>query len=113
MSQPTDPKLPTEPPPLPPSLLERYGTAAVVTILVLFAVEMAVLVPLLRYGVDVTPLTAWIARTFGVDVGPAAGEPVSWWVALGVAYAITRAIKPLQLALAAGLTPITARLLDR
>lgn len=113
MSTPPDPAPAEAPAEVPPSLLERYGTAAVVTILALFGVEMAVLVPLVRYGVDVTPLTGWIARTFGVDVGPAAGEPVSWWVALGVAYAITRAMKPLQLAVAAGLTPITARLLDR
>lgn len=112
MSQPAEPVSP-EPTPAPPSLLERYGTAAVVTILALFAVEMVVLVPLVRFGVDLSPLTSWIARTFGVNVGASAGEPVSWWVALGVAYALTRAVKPLQLALAAVITPFTARLIAR
>lgn len=94
-----------------PSLLERYGTAAVITILGLFALEMIVLVPLVRFGVDLGPLTRWLQATFGVAVATEPGAPVSWWLSAGVAYAITRPLKPIQLAVAALLTPLVARVL--
>lgn len=87
------------------AVLEEYGTIAVVVILVLFAIEMTVLVILLRAGVDFSPFVAWVQATFGWDVSgvlDAAGT-------FGIAYAITRVLKPLQLALAAVLTPIVAR----
>ena len=48
-----------------PSALELYGKATLVTILVLFAIEMAVLVPLIRFGMDISPLTSWIDSSFG------------------------------------------------
>jgi uncharacterized protein YqhQ len=48
-----------------PSTLEKYGKATLVTILILFAIEMIVLVPLLRFGMDISPLTSWIDSTFG------------------------------------------------
>lgn len=86
------------------AVLEEYGTIALVVILVLFAIEMTVLVILLRAGVDFEPFVAWVQATFGWDVSGvlnAAGT-------LGIAYAITRVLKPFQLALAAVLTPIVA-----
>lgn len=82
-------------------LLERYGMVAVGVILVLFVIEMTVLVTLLRMGVDFGPFLAWVSARIGIDVSgvlDAAGT-------FGVAYAITRVLKPFQLALAALLTP--------
>jgi hypothetical protein len=48
-----------------PNNLELYGKATVATILVLFAIEMVVLVPLVRSGMDISPFTRWIDSTFG------------------------------------------------
>lgn len=91
------------------AVLEEYGTIAVVVILVLFAIEMVVLVTLLRMGVDFQPFIDWVQGTFGWDVSgvlDAAGT-------FGIAYAITRVLKPFQLALAAVLVPIVARFWHR
>lgn len=86
--------------------LERYGLWFAGTVLVLFVLEMTVITLALQRGVDVKPWIGWIHDTFGVDAGgvwDAAGP-------LAVAYAITRVLKPFQLALAAVLTPMVARL---
>ena len=113
-----------------PSTLELYGKATLVTILVLFAIEMAVLVPLLRFGMDISPMTTWIDSTFGSSLTAVCGaylllilcnsfyyvqekgQPTSWGMAFAVAYGITRATKPIQLMLAGVLTPIVARFLS-
>jgi len=81
--------------------LERYGMVAVGVIVVLFVLETTVLVTLLRMGVDFGPFLGWVSGAIGLDVSgvvEAAGT-------FGVAYAITRVLKPFQLALAALLTP--------
>ncbi|MCB9681911.1 MAG: DUF1279 domain-containing protein [Alphaproteobacteria bacterium] len=91
-------------------LMERYGGAAVATILGLFALEMGVFTPLVKYGVDLSPLLDWIGRTFGWELerDPTAGN--SWLFSLAIAYAITRPLKPIQIAIAVVLTPIVAQL---
>ena len=86
-------------------MMEEYGPIALAVVLGLFAVEMVVIVSLLRMGVDFGPFVAWVEATLGWDVRgvvEAAGT-------VGVAYAITRLLKPLQLAVALVLTPIVAR----
>ncbi len=83
------------------ALLETYGMVAVAVVLMLFVVEMAVLVTLLSAGVDLEPMVATVGRWFGADTSgllSTAGTFV-------VAYAITRLLKPFQLALAVVLTP--------
>jgi hypothetical protein len=91
-----------------PSFLERWGPAAVVTLLSLFALELAILTPAIRFGVDVGPIVRWINATFGAAITVDGGQP-SWWLSLGLAYAITRGLKPVQLGVAAVLTPIVGR----
>jgi hypothetical protein len=83
------------------ALLETYGMVAVAVVLLLFVAEMAVLVTLLRAGVDLEPMVATVGGWFGADTSgllSTAGTFV-------VAYAITRLLKPFQLALAVVLTP--------
>lgn len=87
------------------AMMERYGMVAVGVVMALFVTEMVVLVTLLRFGVDMAPLVAWFQDTFGWDTSgilESAGTVV-------VAYAITRLLKPFQLALAFALTPVVAR----
>lgn len=86
-------------------LIETYGLIAVFTGLGLFVIEMVVIVALLKAGVDMQPAVDTIAGWFGWDgsgVLEAAGT-------VGVAYAITRILKPLQLIATALLTPVVAR----
>lgn len=82
-------------------MVERYGMVAVGVILALFVLEMAVIVTLLRMGVDFQPFLQGVSSSIGIDVSgvfDAAGT-------FGIAYAITRVLKPFQLGLAAILTP--------
>jgi hypothetical protein len=86
-------------------MLETYGFTFVGVLMGLFVTEMVVLVTLIQFGVDLAPFAAWFHTTFGWDVSgilEVAG-------AVGVAYAITRLLKPFQIALAFVLTPIVAR----
>lgn len=97
--------------PKPPGkgMLERYGGVFVGVVMFLFVVEMAVIMTALRNGVDFGPVVAWCQNTLGLDASyvlESAGT-------LGVAYAITRLLKPFQLMAAAALTPIVARQLGR
>ncbi|MCB9664268.1 MAG: hypothetical protein H6732_09155 [Alphaproteobacteria bacterium] len=99
-----------------PSFFERYGPAALATVLGLVAIEMALLTPMIRYGLDLGWLYTWIAETFAVDVAPAPAEDGSvdgrpgWIAAAVLAWTIRRPFKPLELALAAVLTPAVALL---
>ena len=62
-----------------PNNLEIYGKATLVTILVLFAIEMVVLVPLVRSGMDISPLTRWIDSTFGSTLTAVLVFPPSYY----------------------------------
>ncbi len=89
--------------------IERYGGVAVAVIFGLFLAEMVVLVGLLRLGVDLTPFVSAVASWTGVDLSgvmEAAGT-------IGIAYAITRILKPFQLLVAAILTPPIAAALGK
>lgn len=87
-------------------LIEQYGMVAVGTTLGLFAVEMIVLVALLRAGVDLEPMLLWLGTNLGADVsGILAGAGT-----VGIAYAITRVLKPLQIVAVIMLTPLVAKL---
>ena len=85
-------------------MLETYGGVFVAVVLVLFAVEMTVLVTMLRAGFAVGPLVAWLNDTVGLDASGVLGAAGTF----GVAYAITRVLKPFQLVLAGILTPPVA-----
>ena len=90
-------------------LMEEYGAIAIGVTLTLFAIEMVTLVALLRAGVDFGPFVAWVNNTLGWDASgvlEAAGT-------VGIAYAITRALKPLQIMLVLVLTPIVARVVRK
>lgn len=91
------------------AMLERYGAVAVGVIFALFVIEMVVIVLLLRVGVDFDPFLVWISETSGVDVGGVAEAAGT----LGVAYAITRLLKPFQIAVALILTPPIAGFVAR
>lgn len=97
----------------PPSrasqLLETYGGAAVVTFLGLLALEMVILTPLVHYGVDLSPLFDWLQRTVGWAPDTSGEGGQSWFISMGIAYAITRGLKPLQIAAALVLIPVVAR----
>jgi hypothetical protein len=97
------------PKPTGKGMLERYGGVFVGVVMFLFVIEMAVIMTALRNGVDFGPVVAWCQNTLGLDASyvlESAGT-------LGVAYAITRLLKPFQLMAAAALTPIVARQLGR
>lgn len=90
-------------------LMEEYGAIAIGVTLTLFAVEMVTLVALLRAGVDFGPFVAWVNNTLGLDASgvlEAAGT-------VGIAYAITRVLKPFQIMLVLVLTPVVARFVRR
>jgi len=90
-------------------MLETYGGVFVAVVLVLFAVEMTVLVAMLRAGFAVGPLVSWLNDTVGLDASGVLGAAGTF----GVAYAITRVLKPFQLLLAGVLTPPVAALWGR
>lgn len=84
--------------------LERFGLIAVLVGLSLFVIEMTVLVSLIRAGVDLRPFLDTVSGWIGVDASgilDAAGT-------FGIAYAITRLLKPFQIAATVVLTPPVA-----
>jgi hypothetical protein len=90
-------------------LVEEYGFIAVGIILVLFAIEMVVLISLLEAGVDLAPFTQWFDGLTGWNLSATLEVAGTW----AIAYAITRVLKPFQLAVAFVLTPIVANLLGK
>ncbi len=90
-------------------LMELYGGVALGVSLLLFALEMAVLVTLLKVGVDITPLTDWLASTFGWQIDEGAQSASAW----PIAYGITRLLKPFQIGATVVLTPPVASVVDR
>lgn len=87
-------------------MLEAYGWVLVGTTMATTVLEMAFFVTALRYGVDLEPFLRWAGGLFGVDGVAVLGTAGTF----GVAYAITRLLKPFQLALVVVLTPFVARL---
>jgi hypothetical protein len=87
-------------------MMEEFGLIFVGVVMSLFVIEMTVLVTMISMGVDLGPFATWVQSTFGWDISgvlEAAGT-------IGVAYAITRILKPFQLGLAFVLTPIVGRI---
>lgn len=91
------------------ALIERYGAAVLVTTLTVFAIEMTVLIALLKNGVDMEPMIAfldglplvsreWISGTTGT---------------VALAYALSRLLKPFTFPLVLFLTPGVARVMGR
>jgi hypothetical protein len=111
MSEPRDPAA-SAAPPVSPSFLDKWGPAAAVTLLGLLAIELAILTPLVHYGVDLAPLIGWINHTFGAELSVASGQP-GWMLSLGIAWGITRPLKIVQLPAAAALTPVVHRVAFR
>ncbi len=87
---------------------ERYGWAAVIAFLGLLALQLLVLTPMIRFGVDISPLTTWIHDTLGFGDGTVGPVKPSWVGAFIAAYVTTRAFKPFTLPLALALTPVIA-----
>ncbi len=96
------------PEPKSPSLLERYGSAFIVSLLGVLALQMVVLTPMVRWGVNLGPLVAWIGSTFGTTI-ELPGQQLSWPLSAALAYAITRPLKVITLPLVAAITPLVAR----
>lgn len=90
-------------------LMEKYSSAALITLLAIFAIEMVVFVALLQRGVDLQPMMSWFQDTLGVDVSWIQGKTGT----IAVAYALTRLTKPITLPLVAVLTPFVARVMGK
>lgn len=103
----------TEPPAPPASgiaaFVEHWGMPAAATLFTLILVETIVLTTLIKYGVDLGPLYAWIDGTFGTELTPPDTEP-TWIFAFVLAWGIRRPLKPIEFALTAVLTPAVALL---
>ena len=87
------------------ALVREYGMIAVVTFFSLTVIEIAVIMAMLSAGVDIQPLVVWIQDWFGWDASGLM-ETAGYF---GIAYAITRVLKPLQFAATFVLTPLVAR----
>ena len=89
------------------ALIEEYGFIAFGVLISLTVIEIVVIMALLRAGVDLQPLVDLIERWFGLDASGAM-ETAGYF---GIAYALTRFLKPFQFAATLVLTPIVARVI--
>ncbi len=90
-------------------LMETYGPAVLVTTLSIFAIEMTVLVALLKNGVDMEPMIAFL------DGMPLISREILTGTTgtIALAYALSRLLKPITFPLVLFLTPGVARLMGR
>ena len=88
------------------ALLQEYGVIAAVVFFSLTAIEIAVIMAMLSAGMDLQPLVDWIMSWTGWDASGAL-ETAGYF---GIAYALTRFLKPFQFAATFVLTPIVARM---
>ena len=90
------------------AMLERYGTAALVSWFSIFFSSIALFFVLLELGTDVDALVEKVVSMWG-------GDPSGWTEAsagagqLGLAYLATQLVKPIRIALFVAFTPVVAR----
>ena len=90
------------------AMLERYGTAALVSWFSIFFSSIALFYVLLELGTDVDALVEKVVSMWG-------GDPSEWTKAsagvgqLGLAYLATQLVKPIRIALFVAFTPVVAR----
>ena len=90
------------------AMLERYGTAALVSWFSIFFSSIALFFVLLEVGTDVDALVEKVVGSWG-------GDPSAWTEAsagagqLGLAYLATQVVKPIRIALFVAFTPVVAR----
>jgi len=97
------------------AMIEAWGGVFIGVMLSIFAVEMLVLITLIERGVPMDSLVHWLvgALPFGWGESYDVESLLQTAGSVGLAYAITRLMKPFSLALTFFLTPIVGKALGK
>lgn len=94
-------------------LVDRYGSAIVVSMLLFTFTEIAVLAPMIRYGVDIGPGLRWWHETTGFGEPDLGSVAPTWAASIVTAYVVTRGLKVVTVPMSIAITPFVRRVMDR